>query len=60
MEGIGAWSDDDIKKTITQGLRPDGRKLLPLMGFHYYRNISDEDIDALIAYMRSIPPLPAE
>ena len=58
--GIGAWSDDDIKKAITQGVRPDGRKLQPFMGFQYYRNISDEDIDALIAYMRSIPPLPAE
>jgi mono/diheme cytochrome c family protein len=58
--GLGAWSDADIKKAITEGIRPDGRTLEPFMGFQYYKNISDEDVTALIAYLRSLPPLPAE
>ena len=57
--GIGAWTDDEIKRAITQGISRDGRELLPVMGYSYYRNIADEDIDALIAYLRTIPPQPA-
>ena len=31
--GIGKWTDDQIKTAITDGLRPDGRKLAAIMGF---------------------------
>jgi mono/diheme cytochrome c family protein len=58
--GIGAWSDDDIKKAITEGERPDGQTLAPFMGYRYYKNMNDEDLDALVAYLRSIRPLPAD
>ncbi len=58
--GIGAWSDEEIKRAITQGISRDGRELLPVMGYSYYGNISDEDLDALIAYLRSIPPQPTD
>ena len=58
--GIGEWTDDEIRTAITEGVRPDGRVLAPFMGFQYYRNISDEDLDALIAYLRTVKPLPAE
>ncbi len=57
--GIGAWTDDEIKHAITQGVSRDGRALLPAMGFRYYRNVSDADLDALIAYLRTVPPQPA-
>jgi hypothetical protein len=30
------------------------------MGYHYYANLSAADLDALVAYLRSLPPLPAE
>ncbi len=54
-QGIGNWTDDEIKTAITKGISRDGRKLAPVMAFPYYRNVSDEDLDALIAYLRSIP-----
>lgn len=54
--GIGAWSDEEIKRAITQGISRDGRKLQPVMGFNYYQNISAADLDALVAYLRSLPP----
>lgn len=57
--GLGAWTDAEIKRAITQGISRDGRQLLPFMGFSFYRNVSDEDLDAVIAYLRTLPPQPA-
>ena len=54
--GIGAWTDDEIKRAITQGISRNGRQLLPVMAFNYYQNISDEDLNALIVYLRSLSP----
>ena len=55
--GIGKWSDDDIKKAIQTGVRPDGVRLKPPMGYHYYKNISAADMDAIVAYLRTLKPL---
>jgi len=54
--GLGDWSDSDIKTAITQGRRPDGNPMMPPMPFGYYANISAEDLNALVAYLRSLPP----
>lgn len=53
--GLGDWSDADIKRAITEGVRPDGRLLMPPMPFGYYKNVSAQDLDALVAYLRSLP-----
>jgi mono/diheme cytochrome c family protein len=58
--GLGDWTDEQIKRAITQGIAADGSPLLPPMGFHYYANISGPDLDALIAYLRSLKPLKFE
>lgn len=55
--GLGNWTDAQIKKAITDGVRPDGTKLRPPMGFKYYKNISDADLDAIVAYLRSLKPV---
>jgi mono/diheme cytochrome c family protein len=54
--GLGNWTDDEIKRAIRDGIRRNGEELLPFMGFSFYKNISDEDLDAMVAYMRTIPP----
>jgi len=54
--GIGDLTDAQIKTMITTGIRPDGSPLLPPMAFAYYRNISPQDLDAIVAYLRSIEP----
>lgn len=59
-QGIGDWTDDEIKTAITTGVSHDGRKLAPVMAFPYYQHISDEDLDALIVYLRSLPPQPPD
>ena len=54
--GLGKWTDDEIKKAITTGVRPDGKQLKPPMGMSYYANMSPADLDALVAYLRTLPP----
>lgn len=53
---LGSWSDAEIKQAITEGLRPNGQRLLPPMAFGYYKNITLRDLDAIVAYLRSLPP----
>ena len=60
QQGIGGWTDDEMKRAITQAISHDDRKLQPAMPFYFYEKISDEDLDALIVYLRSIPPQPAD
>lgn len=55
--GIGQWSDADIKKAITSGVRPDGSRLKPPMGYYYYRSIRPSDLEAIVAYLRTLKPL---
>ena len=57
--GLGAWTDDEIKRAIVQGISRTGRELLPFMGFDYYAKISDEDLDLIVAYVRTLPPAEA-
>jgi mono/diheme cytochrome c family protein len=54
--GIGAWTDAEIKQAITQGKRRDGSPLKPPMGFEYYARMTGEDLDAVVAYVRTLPP----
>lgn len=55
--GIGKWSDAEIKRAITTGIRPDGTKLADTMPFAWYAKIAPADLDAIVAYLRSIKPL---
>jgi mono/diheme cytochrome c family protein len=54
-KGLGAWSDDEIKRAITKGIAKDGSRLKPPMGFHYYASVTDDDLDAVVAYLRTVP-----
>src|SRR5262249_50414828 len=53
--GIGDWSDADIRRAIPQGVRKDGTKLKPPMGYPFYAKMTDRDLDAMIAYLRTVP-----
>jgi hypothetical protein len=51
---MGAWTDDEIKRAITTGVSRDGSKLKPPMGFQYYATVTAEDLDAVVAYLRTV------
>jgi mono/diheme cytochrome c family protein len=55
--GIGAWTDAEIKRAITQGISRDGRVLKPPMAFAWYANMTDADLSAIVAWLRTVPPL---
>jgi mono/diheme cytochrome c family protein len=56
-KGLGSWTDDEIKRAITQGLSHDGTKLKPPMGFAFYAKMTPDDLDAIVAYLRTVPPI---
>jgi mono/diheme cytochrome c family protein len=55
--GIGAWTDDEVKRAITQGINKDGKKLIPPMPYPFFKNMNAEDLDALVAWVRTLPPV---
>lgn len=54
---VAGWSDAELAKAIREGLRPDGTLIGPPMPFELYREISDEDLASIVAYLRTVPPV---
>ncbi len=55
-KGIGDWTDDQIKQAVTKGVGKDGGPLKPPMGFPYYAHMTAADLDAVVVYLRTVPP----
>ena len=55
VKGIGAWNDTEIMRAITQGIGRDGRALKPPMAFAWYAGLSDADLQAIVAWLRTVP-----
>src|SRR5258706_9509971 len=53
--GAGNWTDDTLARAIREGIGHDGRALFPTMPYQSYRQMSDEDLASIIAYMRTVP-----
>jgi mono/diheme cytochrome c family protein len=55
--GIGNWSAAEIKKSIIDGVRPNGVPLAPIMPSDYYAILTPGDADAIVAYLQSLKPV---
>jgi mono/diheme cytochrome c family protein len=55
--GLGAWSDAEIGRAITQGIGRDGHALKPAMAYGFYAALKEKDRKDLIVYLRTVPPL---
>jgi hypothetical protein len=55
--GLGKWTDAEIIKAFKEGIRPDGRKLIPIMPYMAFASLTDADTAAIVAYLRSLPPI---
>ncbi len=56
--GLGNWTDAEIKRAITQGIQRDGSRLLPFpMPWTSIAQMPDDDVNAIIAYLRTVPPI---
>ncbi|MGB8194043.1 MAG: c-type cytochrome [Chitinophagaceae bacterium] len=55
--GIGDWTDGELFRAITTGVRKSGKPIFPVMPHHNYGKLDAEDIKAVIAYVRSLPAI---
>src|SRR6266576_2865671 len=55
--GVGNWSDDALARAIREGIGHDGRTLFPIMPYPHYREMSDDDLAAILVCLRSVPPV---
>ena len=55
--GIGSWTDGEKIREIREGVDKNGRALFPIMPYSYYRYMSDEDVQALVAYLDTMPAI---
>ncbi len=53
--GLKDWTDGEIYRAITSGVSKDGTPLFPVMPYYQYGEMDQEDIYAVIAYLRSLP-----
>ncbi len=59
--GLGAWNDAQIRRAITSGISRDGRIMhWQAMPWDHFSRLTPEDLEALIAYLRHIPPARSE
>jgi mono/diheme cytochrome c family protein len=55
--GLGAWTDQQIIDGIVKGFRRDGSRSLPVMPYEKYSGMAQEDLKALVAYLRTLKPV---
>lgn len=55
--GVEDWTDGELVRAIAAGVSRDGRPLFPLMPYHNFGTLDKEDIEAVVAYLRVIPPV---
>ncbi len=55
---LGNWSDGEIIRAITAGVNKEGKALFPMMPYTEYQLMPEEDMQAIVAYLRTLPPIP--
>lgn len=55
--GIGAYSDGEFLRAVTTGVARDGRAMFPLMPYPNYGRVAEDDMLAILAYIRTLAPI---
>lgn len=58
--GTGAWTEENFVQTLRKGKHlgmDNGRPIMPPMPWEMIRNMNDEDLSAVFAYLRSLPAI---
>ncbi|MES2701107.1 MAG: c-type cytochrome [Bacteroidota bacterium] len=58
--GISRYTDGELYRVITTGVTKEGKAMFPVMPYPYYGKMDPEDIKSIIAYLRTLPPIPGE
>lgn len=54
---LGSWTDGEVYRAITGGISKDGSALFPVMPYHHYGTMDQQDVYDIIAYIRTLPPV---
>lgn len=55
--GIGAWTDDEILRAMTQGISKKGDTLFPIMPYPNYNRMAKTDLLSIISFIRTLKPI---
>lgn len=55
--GIGEWTDEQIVTAIRLGRRPNGERLLPVHPYPVFNGMTGDDLTALVAFLKTVPPV---
>lgn len=55
---LGSWTDGELIRAIVEGLNREGEPLFPIMPYGRYVNMDEEDLYSIVAYVRSLEPVP--
>jgi len=55
--GIGGWTDEQLITAIRLGRRPNGERLLPVHPFPVFNGMAEEDLKAIVAFLRTTKPV---
>ena len=58
--GIGSWSPSDFLRAMHQGVDRDGRDLYPAFPYDHFTHVTDEDVDAIYAFLMTRDPVRAQ
>lgn len=56
--GIGGWKYEDLRRALHEGVSPSGSRLFPAFPYTSFTKIKDQDVRAIYAYLRTVPPQP--
>ena len=54
--GIGRWTEDQFRRALREGIRPNGEHLYPAFPYTAFTKVPDEDVRAIFAYLKTVPP----
>src|SRR5580704_5249135 len=54
--GLGAWSDEDFRRALRNGVAPDGSRYYPAFPYPNFTKLTREDLLAIRAYLATLTP----
>ena len=51
------YNEKTFVQTMRTGMKPNGKPVMPPMPVEVYQNLTDDDLHAVWAFLRSIPPI---
>ncbi len=55
--GLGTWTDGEIARAIREGVNRKGEALFPMMPYEFFHEMSDDDVRAVVVYLRTLEPI---